>query len=53
MIVAGKDPLRRAMADLLAAEGSFPKVHCYEPAPGAAPLAARGVLYLARAAARG
>ena len=53
VIVAGKDPLRRAMADLLAAEGSFPKVHCYEPAPGAAPLAARGVLYLARAAARG
>lgn len=44
VVVAGKDPLRRAIAQLLQADGAFAAVHLYTPEPGALPMAAEGVL---------
>ena len=44
VVVAGKDPLRRAIAQLLQSDGAFAAVHLYTPEPGALPMAAEGVL---------
>lgn len=44
VVVAGKDPLRRAIAELLQADGACSAVHLYTPAPDALPMAAEGVL---------
>ena len=44
VVVAGKDPLRRAIAQLLQSDGAFAAVHLYTPEPGAPPMAAEGVL---------
>lgn len=43
VIIAGKDPLRSALADIFGAEGSFAKIHSVDPDPER-PLSALGAL---------
>lgn len=47
VIVAGKDPLRRAMADLLEHDGYFAHVHVCAPKEGI-PLSAAGAFLIAK-----
>ena len=43
VIIAGKDPLRRALADIFAEEKCFARIHSVEP-DGEKPLSALGAL---------
>lgn len=47
VIVAGKDPLRCAMADILCHEGCFAHVHLFD-SPGKTPLSAQGAFLVAQ-----